>query len=104
MANVTTDKHGILIISDVSYLNQDGEVSIKSRLFEGLTIPQLETLRDHYITVGTFILNKSSEIIAAGGARENVRLLSKLVKKSANAFNMADFCVLKIYLKRRGVK
>lgn len=101
MANVTADKHGVLVISDVSYLNQNGEVSIKSRLYDDLTIPQLETVRDHYIAVGTSLLNKSLDIIAEGNAKEKIGLLRTLTKKASIAFYMADWAELVIFNRKQ---
>ena len=101
MANVTADKHGVLVISDVSYLNQDGEVSIKSRLYDDLTIPQLETVRDHYVAVGTSLLNKSLDIIGEGKANK-IGLLRTLTKKASIAFYMADWAELVIFNRKRG--
>lgn len=102
MANVTADKHGVLVISDVSYLNQDGEVSIKSRLYDDLTIPKLKTVRDHYIAVGTSLLNKSLDIIGEGKANK-IGLLRKLTKKASIAFYMADWAELVIFNRKRGM-
>ena len=102
MANVTADKHGVLVISDVSYLNQDGEVSIKSRLYDDLTIPQLETVRDHYVAVGTSLLNKSLDIIGEGKANK-IGLLRTLTKKASIAFYMADWAELVIFNRKRGM-
>lgn len=101
MANVTTDKHGVLVISDVSYLNQNGEVSIKSRLNHDLTIPQLEIIRDHYVAVGSSLLNKSIDIIGEG-TKNKIGMLRTLTKKASIAFYMADWAELVIFNRKRG--
>ena len=100
MAKVTTDKHGVLVISDVSYLNQNGEVSIKSRLNHDLTIPQLKIIRDHYVAVGSSLLNKTRDVIEAGIGWREISLLRTLTKKASIAFYMADWAELAIFNRR----